>query len=89
MDMRQPAERAIIPKLSDEVYSLVLSYGGSITAEHNDGLIRTPYLEKMYGHDVYELFKKIKQIFDPQDIFNPRKKVGATLEYVMEHMRRD
>ena len=41
-------ERAIIPKLSEEVYNLVLQYKGTITAEHNDGLIRTPYLEKMY-----------------------------------------
>jgi len=83
MDLASPSERDIIPKLSDEVYNLVLEYKGSITAEHNDGLIRTPYLEKMYGMEVYDLFKQAKHIFDPQNIFNPGKKVGATLDYVM------
>ncbi len=86
MDLKDASQRMIIPKLSEEVYNLVLEYHGSITAEHNDGLIRTPFLEKMYGVKMYDLFKQTKQIFDPQNIFNPRKKVGATWEYVMEHV---
>ena len=45
------------------------SYHGSITAEHNDGLIRTPYLKKMYGDKIYELFKEVKNIFDPKKYF--------------------
>jgi len=65
----------------------VLEYGGSITAEHNDGLIRSPYIEKMYGKEVYGLFEKTKEIFDPQNIFNPGKKVGADLEYAMRHIK--
>jgi FAD/FMN-containing dehydrogenase len=46
MDLTKADQRMIIPKLADEVYGLVLKYQGSITAEHNDGLIRSPYLEK-------------------------------------------
>lgn len=88
MNLADASQRMIIPKLSEAVYSLVLEYKGSITAEHNDGLIRTPYLEKMYGPEVYELFRQVKNIFDPQNIFNPRKKVGATLDYVMEHIKK-
>ncbi len=79
--------RKIIPQVTEEVYKLVFKYGGSITAEHNDGLIRTPYLEEMYGPKIAELFKEVKNIFDPLGVFNPRKKVGATLEYAEEHMR--
>jgi FAD/FMN-containing dehydrogenase len=86
MDFKVPANRLVIPKLSKEVYDLVLEYKGSITAEHNDGLIRTPYLEQMYGARTYDLFRQTKQIFDPQNIFNPRKKVGGTVEYAMAHM---
>lgn len=86
MDFKDASNRMIIPKLSKEVYNLVLEYKGSITAEHNDGLIRTPFLEQMYGFKVYDLFKQAKQIFDPQNIFNPRKKVGGTVEYAMGHM---
>jgi FAD/FMN-containing dehydrogenase len=89
MDFKDPSQRAIIPKLSDEVYNLVLEYKGSITAEHNDGLIRTPYLEKMFGVKMVSLFAETKKIFDPLNIFNPRKKVGATVEYAQEHMIRE
>ncbi len=86
MDMTKPLSKKIIPLISDEVYSLVLSYHGSIDAEHNDGLIRTPYLKQMYGEKIYSLFEETKNIFDPQGIFNPRKKVGADLDYAMKHM---
>ncbi len=88
MDLRRTDQRLIIPKLTDEVYSLVLKYNGTITAEHNDGLIRSPYLEKMYGTEVFGLFKQVKEIFDPQNIFNPRKKVGASLEYSLNHIKK-
>lgn len=87
MDINDPKQREIIPVLQKEVQNLVLSYEGSITAEHNDGLIRTPYLKQMYGEKVYSLFEEVKRIFDPLNIFNPRKKVGATIEYSMSHIR--
>ena len=86
MDLKEEKVRGIIPRLSEEVYALVNQFKGSITAEHNDGLIRTPYLSAMYGKEVYGLFERVKEIFDPQHIFNPRKKVGGSLEYAMEHI---
>lgn len=81
-------ERAIIPKLSEQVYELVLQYKGTITAEHNDGLVRSPYLEKMYGAEVMRLFEATKKIFDPENIFNPGKKVGSSLGYSLSHIRK-
>lgn len=66
----------MILQVSEEVYSLTLRLGGSITAEHNDGIIRTPFLKDMYGEKMIELFEKTKKIFDPKNIFNPGKKVG-------------
>ncbi len=86
MNMADPNSKDIILKLSDEVYDLVIEYKGSITGEHNDGIIRTPYLEKMYGKEIYDMFKKVKNIFDPQNIFNPRKKVGADKAYLADHL---
>ena len=86
MNLADPRSKEIIRKLSDEVYSLVLHYKGSITAEHNDGLIRTPYLEKMYGKEVCALFSETKKIFDPLNIFNPGKKVGGDLNYAFNHL---
>lgn len=86
MDLRDKRTRVIIPKLADKVYKLVFKFGGSITGEHNDGLIRSPYLKEMYGPEIYELFKEVKKIFDPDNIFNPGKKVGSNLEYAMDHL---
>lgn len=76
----------VIKELSPKVYDLVFEYQGSMTAEHNDGLIRGPYLSQMFGEKVYQLFKEVKKIFDPQDIFNPHKKADATLEYSLNHI---
>ena len=89
MNLSDEKSRNIIPELSAKVYDLVIKYGGSITAEHNDGLIRTPYLEKMYGKEVNNLFQKVKEIFDPLNIFNPGKKVGGDLAYAIKHIKHD
>ncbi len=78
IDPNDPNIGRIIDELSHKVYDLVLSYEGSISGEHNDGLVRTPYVEKMFGREMYGLFMQVKKIFDPHDIFNPGKKVGLT-----------
>jgi FAD/FMN-containing dehydrogenase len=81
MDLRKKTERDKIFRIADRVYELVLSFEGVITAEHNDGLIRSPYLEQEYGKDIYSIFKQLKDIFDPDFIFNPNKKIGVTKEF--------
>ncbi len=86
MDITLPSERAKIVPVAKEVYNLIIQYGGSISAEHNDGIMRTPFVEEMFGHEMYGLFEQVKEIFDPQNIFNPGKKVGGTLEYLEEHI---
>src|SRR3989344_9669400 len=87
VDIKNPNVRTAIPQISDQVYKIIAKYKGSITGEHNDGLIRTPYLKQMYGEEVVKLFEETKKIFDPQNIFNPRKKVGGDLDYAMKHIR--
>ena len=91
MDFSRPDTVKIIIELLDKVYDLVLKYHGSITAEHNDGIIRTPYLKKMYGKNIVALFEEIKNIFDPKNVFNPGKKTvseggGGTKEYMVSHI---
>ena len=87
VDIKNPNVRAAIPQISDQVYKIIAKYHGSITGEHNDGLIRTPYLKQMYGEKIVNLFEETKKIFDPLNIFNPRKKVGGDLDYAMSHIR--
>ena len=98
MDFSRPDTAKIILELSEKVYDLVMKYQGSITAEHNDGLIRTPYLGKMYEKNIIAIFAEIKKIFDPKNIFNPGKKVpieneggpvvggAGTKEYIATHI---
>lgn len=87
MQIEKPKERAKLRPAMKEVNELVLKYGGSLSGEHNDGLIRGPWLEQMYGQEVLKLFKETKHIFDPQNIFNPHKKTDATWDYSMSHVR--
>jgi FAD/FMN-containing dehydrogenase len=86
MNLKDLKTREIILALSDEVYDLVLQFRGSITAEHNDGIIRSPYLEKQYGSIVTDLFEQTKNIFDPLCIFNPHKKVGVTKDDIAKYL---
>ena len=86
MDMHDYKNKKIIMNVSGEVYDLVLKFKGSITAEHGDGIVRTPYLKKMFSYEVIKIFEDVKNIFDPQNIFNPGKKVGDTLEYFKDHI---
>ncbi len=88
MDLSQKSVREKIPAVSEKVYDLIGEYDGSITAEHNDGLIRTTYLDQMFGEEMTELFGEVKDIFDPDRIFNPGKKVDGDWDYSMEHMKK-
>lgn len=88
MNLADPKSREIIPELAQKVYELVFEFGGSITGEHNDGMIRGPFLRDMYGSEVYDIFKQVKHIFDPQNVLNPHKKTDATLQYAMSHIKR-
>lgn len=86
VDMTKDVVHEQIIELNKRVYDLVLKYKGSTTGEHNDGIIRTPYVKDMFGPEMYALFEKTKQIFDPQNIFNPGKKVGGTLDDIETYM---
>lgn len=86
MNLKKEENRALIPSLMEQVHKLVFSYKGSMSAEHNDGIIRTPFLEDMFGKEVVELFLKTKQIFDPQNIFNPGKKTAGDINFALSHL---
>ena len=86
MDFKDPHSADIVLELGRKVYELVIEYKGSITAEHNDGIVRTPYLPLMFGPRIYELFVETKKIFDPNNILNPGKKVGGTFEDIRREM---
>lgn len=89
MDLRNAREREVIMELAQKVFDLTFEFGGSMSAEHNDGMIRTPFLKEMYGEAIYKLFEETKNIFDPIHIFNPGKKVfGKDMTFLKDHIDR-
>lgn len=87
MKLEDKRDRKKIMPAMKEVNQLVLKYNGSLSGEHNDGLVRGPWLEQMYGKETMQLFRATKNIFDPQHIFNPHKKANATWDYSYSHIR--
>jgi FAD/FMN-containing dehydrogenase/Fe-S oxidoreductase len=63
--------------IAADVADLVLKYGGALSGEHGDGLVRSPFQEKMYGPTLYQAFRELKNTFDPSNILNPGKIVDA------------
>jgi FAD/FMN-containing dehydrogenase len=87
MDIAGDQDRAKLEPVMRELIPIVQKYGGTMAGEHNDGMVRGPWLPAMFGQEVYELFKDTKEIFDPQYIFNPHKKTDASWEFSMSHIR--
>jgi FAD/FMN-containing dehydrogenase len=87
MKLEDKKERAKLLPAMKEVDELVLKYKGSLSGEHNDGLVRGPWLEQMYGREMLKIFKQAKHIMDPDNIFNPHKKATADWDYSFSHIR--
>jgi FAD/FMN-containing dehydrogenase len=95
LDLSQIGDRQKAFKVIDEYYNMVIKLGGSTSGEHSDGRLRAPYLRRLYGDDIYAVFQKVKQIFDPYGTLNPGVKINVTLddikpllrhEYSMDHL---
>ena len=63
--------------IANEVADLVLEFGGALSGEHGDGLVRGAFNEKMFGTELYEAFRRVKATFDPQQLFNPGRIVDT------------
>ncbi|MBI3994913.1 MAG: FAD-binding oxidoreductase, partial [Nitrospirae bacterium] len=76
MDMKNPEDVGRMAAISKEIHSIVIhQFGGSLCGEHGDGRVRGEFLRELYGEEIYALFIKIKQIFDPDRILNPGVKL--------------
>jgi FAD/FMN-containing dehydrogenase/Fe-S oxidoreductase len=60
-------------KIANEVADLVLEFGGSLSGEHGDGIVRGVFTEKMFGPTLTNAFREVKQTFDPDGLLNPGK----------------
>ena len=72
-------------RIADAVSDLALEFGGAMTGEHGDGIVRSCWIEKMYGPRIVEAFKEVKRLFDPDNLLNPHKIVDPWP--MTEHLR--
>ena len=77
VNMKTEEGVAKFESLAKAVANLVLEFGGALSGEHGDGLVRGPFMRQMFGDTLYEAFREIKQTFDPHGIFNPGKIVDS------------
>jgi FAD/FMN-containing dehydrogenase len=87
MSIEGTADQAKLEPSMREIVPLVLKYGGTLAGEHNDGMVRGPWLSAVFGEEMYEIFRTTKELFDPMYIFNPHKKTDASWDFSMEHIR--
>lgn len=73
IDIKQPEGVSKMVSITEEISDLVLEFGGSLSGEHGDGLVRSPFNEKMFGGQLYQAFREVKKAFDPDGIMNPGK----------------
>jgi FAD/FMN-containing dehydrogenase/Fe-S oxidoreductase len=64
---------AIFRSLITETVEILKKYKGSLSGEHGDGRLRGEFIPALMGKEVYSLFKEIKHVFDPHNLFNPGK----------------
>ncbi len=77
IDMKTAAGVEKFESIANAVADLVLEFGGALSGEHGDGLVRSPFMERMFGPVLYASFREIKRTFDPEGLFNPGKIVDA------------
>jgi FAD/FMN-containing dehydrogenase/Fe-S oxidoreductase len=86
LDLRTQEDIENLKKITDETFELVVKYGGSWSGEHGDGLVRSAYNERFFGPALYEAFRQVKKLFDPENVMNPGKIVDAqTIEYNLRY----
>ena len=77
IDLKRGEDIGRMESISAAVSDLVLEFGGAMSGEHGDGLVRSGWNEKMFGPRIYEAFRSVKAAFDPQGIMNPGKIVDS------------
>lgn len=73
LDLRNPEELALMNEMMQDISSLLLEYGGAMSGEHGDGIIRSWLNPKMFGDKLYQAFVDVKTAFDPNHLMNPGK----------------
>jgi FAD/FMN-containing dehydrogenase/Fe-S oxidoreductase len=73
LDLHIPEDVKKMHAIADAAFAMVKEYGGSWCGEHGDGLVRGEYIERFFGPKLYDAFRQVKTLFDPNNHMNPGK----------------
>ena len=73
LNLRLEKDVKAMRAIAEEAFALVREYKGSHSGEHGDGLVRSEFHEAMFGARLVHAFEEVKQVFDPEGVFNPGK----------------
>ena len=73
LNMKEGTDVTRMRAIAEEAFAMVREYKGSFSGEHGDGLVRSEFLETMYGPKIARAFEEVKDGFDPDGLFNPGK----------------
>ena len=86
LNLADPEDVARMRRLAEDLYNEVLDVGGTISGEHACGLTRSWFVQRQYG-PLYEVFRQVKEVFDPQNILNPGKVIGQEAKELVNNLR--
>ena len=72
-DLHESTEIARMKQIQEDVFPLVKKYGGSWSGEHGDGIVRGGFNKRFFGDQLYNAFREVKNLFDPEERMNPGK----------------
>ena len=87
LDLHNAEDLKKFRQIADEVAALVAQFKGSLAAEHGVGIARTEYLKTQVGAELYRIMREIKNVFDPNNLFNPGKIIGDGRYKIDRHLR--
>ena len=77
LNLKKSGDVSLFREITTDVAKLTKKYKGSFSGEHGDGIVRAEFIPLMIGEQNYQLLRRIKSYFDPNNIFNPGKIVDA------------
>ncbi len=77
INLKEESEKQKMVSIANAISDLVLEFNGAMSGEHGDGLARSHFNQKLFGSVLYEAFRQIKRVFDPDNRMNPGKIVDA------------
>jgi len=77
LNLKKSEDVILFRKITTETAQLVKKYQGSFSGEHGDGIVRAEFIPMMIGENNYQLLRRIKKAFDPNNIFNKGKITDA------------